>query len=346
MTVNIEGRTIGDSCPTFIVAEIGQNHNGDMAIAKQLIKMAADSNADAVKFQKRDIKYDLTEEAYHKPYDNPNSFGATYGEHREFLELSVDQHKELRNYALDHNLLYFCTACDPPSVETMEDVGNPIYKVASRDLTNIPLLRVISKTRKPVILSTGMAGLPEISQAIDELGEGPEWIILLQCVSQYPLEIEKVNLLAMHTMRNKYNVLVGLSDHTTGFIASVAASVLGACIVEKHITLSRAMKGTDHPGSLEDRGLRLMVNYIRHSELAMGDGKKEFDPVARVAMNKLARSLTSKINIPTNTILEEDMLVLKSPGNGISWHDRFKVIGKRSLREIGANETILEADFE
>lgn len=346
LRISLAGHEVGDGCPTFIIAEIGQNHNGDVKIAKQLVDMAARCEADAVKFQKRDIDYDLTEEAYHRPYENPNSFGATYGAHREFLELDEAQHKELREYALAHDLVYFCTACDPPSVEMMERVGNPIYKVASRDLTNIPLLRVVAQTGKPVILSTGMAGITEIREALEALGDGPESVSLMQCISQYPAQLEHVNLRAMKTLRDEFGCLVGLSDHTPGIISAVAASVLGGCMVEKHVTLSRAMRGSDHAGSLEENGLRLLVKYIREAALAMGDGRKEFEPVTRAAKEKLTRSLTSGCDIPEGTILTEDMLVLKSPGTGLSWRERMRIVGKRACRDIPANQTLREEDFE
>lgn len=343
--VSMAGHEVGDGCPTFVIAEIGQNHNGDMKIAKQLIEMAVQCGADAVKFQKRDIRYDLSADAYNKPYDNPNSFGKTYGQHREFLELHEEQHKELREYALAKGIMYFCTATDPPSVEIMERVGNPVYKVASRDLTNIPLLREVAKTGKPVILSTGMGGISDIREAVEALGDGPSAIVLMQCVSQYPAQIEHVNLRAMKTIRDEFGLLVGLSDHTPGIISSVAASVLGACMVEKHITLSRAMRGSDHAGSLEENGLRLLVKYIREAALAMGDGKKDVNPVAEAAKEKLSRSITSKLDIPAGMVLNENMLVLKSPGTGLSWRERTKILGKQALHDIPANKTLREVDF-
>lgn len=345
LRVRLAGHEVGDGCPAFVVAEIGQNHNGDMNIAKKLIEMAALCGADAVKFQKRDIDYDLTEEAFDRPYENPNSFGPTYGEHRAFLELNEAQHKELREYAMAHDLIYFCTACDPPSVEMMERVGNPVYKVASRDLTNIPLLRVIAETGKPVILSTGMATMAEIEDALEALADRPDSVSLLQCVSQYPAELEQVNLRAMKTLRDRFERLVGLSDHTTGIISPVAATVMGGFMVEKHITLSRAMRGSDHAGSLEENGLRQMVKYIREAAVAMGDGTKDFNPVAQAAKDKLSRSLTSGRAIPSGTVLTEDMLVLKSPGTGLLWRERGRIVGKTARHDIDADQTLSEDDF-
>ena len=344
--VKVAGHEIGDGCPCFVIAEIGQNHNGQIGMAKRLIDMAARCGCDAVKFQKRDLQWELTKEVYNKPYDNPNSFADTYGKHREFLELDEAQHKELREYALAQRLMYFCTACDEPSVDMMERVGNPVYKVASRDITNIPLLEAIARTGKPVILSTGMAGMREVNEALKALGDGPSAVLIMQCVSQYPADPEHVNLQAMTTIREQTGCLVGLSDHTPGIITSVAASVMGACMIEKHTTLSRAMQGTDHAAALEEEGLRRMVEYIRLCSAAMGDGTKEYDEVADAARKKLARSLTSACDIPAGTVLTEKMLRLKSPGTGLLWRDRDQIVGKKAQQDIAADVTLNPDDFE
>ena len=346
MRMKVAGHEIGDDCPCFIVAEIGQNHNGQIGMARRLIEMASRCGCDAVKFQKRDIRWELSEEAYNKPYDNPNSFGPTYGEHREFLELNEEQHEELREYALAHDLIYFCTACDPPSVEMMERVGNPAYKIASRDITNLPLLGVVARTGKPVVVSTGMAGMQEIREALEVLGDGPSAVMLTQCISQYPAQIENVNLRAMQTLREEFGCLVGLSDHTPGIITAVAGAVLGACFVEKHVTLSRAMQGTDHAAALEEEGLRRLVDYTRTCAVAMGDGKKEYDPIVDAARKKLARSLTSRVAISAGTVLTEEMLVLKSPGTGLLWRDRDQIVGHKAKADIAPDHTLSESDFE
>jgi sialic acid synthase SpsE/spore coat polysaccharide biosynthesis protein SpsF (cytidylyltransferase family) len=341
----IAGRSLGSSSPCFIVAEIGQNHNGQMGMAKRLIEMAAASGCDAVKFQKRDIACELTEEAFNRPYDNPNSFGATYGAHREFLELTEEQHVELREFATACGVIYFCTACDIPSVEIMQRVGNPVYKIASRDIGNIPLLKHIAETGKPAIISTGMAGMDEIREGIQALQGKPETLLVTHCVSQYPTEIKHVNLRAMQSIEREFGLQVGLSDHTTGIITCVAAAAMGAPFIEKHVTLSRAMPGTDHAAALEEEGLRRMVRYIRTVELAMGDGEKAFLPVVEAAKLKLARSLTSRIHIPLGTVLTEEHLVMKSPGSGLTWNEREKLIGRTAKRDIPADTTLSYSDF-
>jgi sialic acid synthase len=344
--VYFNGVPVGDNFPTYVIAEIGQNHNGEIRIAKQLIEMAARCGADAVKFQKRDMFSELTKEAYNKPYDNPNSFGKTYGEHRTFLELNEEQHAELKDFAEASGITYFCTPCDIPSVELLERINCPFYKVASRDITNIPLLEKISSTGKSVIMSTGMANLQDIDNALNALKRGPESLVILQCTSEYPCKLENVNLKAIETLRKKYGYLVGLSDHTSGVIVSAAAVVMGAVMIEKHITLDHTMKGTDHPGSLEEQGLRKLIDYIRAVKIAMGDGVKEFNPAVAGSKDKLARSLTSKVVIKKGQIVTEDMICLKSPGTGISWIERSKILGKKSKYDIESDVTLKENDFE
>jgi sialic acid synthase SpsE/spore coat polysaccharide biosynthesis protein SpsF (cytidylyltransferase family) len=344
--IKFAGREVGDGRPCFIIAEIGQNHNGQLNLAKKLIDMAARCKADAVKFQKREISWELTKEAYNRPYEGPNSFGETYGSHREYLELNEDQHRELRAYAQAAGLVYFCTPCDPPSVDMLERIGNLIYKVASRDVTNIPLLRHLAKTGKPVILSSGMSSMQEIREAIDAFDESSCPLTLMQCVSEYPAQPENVNLRAMQTMREEFDLLVGLSDHTSGVITGVAGANLGAFAVEKHVTMSRAMNGTDHSGALEEEGLKRLVSYIRICESAMGNGTKEFNPVAQTAKNKLARSLVSKCVIPAGTVLTEDMLVMKSPGTGLAWNSRDQIVGRKTKSEVLAEVTLTPEQFE
>ncbi len=339
-TVRLDGHAVGEGHPSFLVAEIGQNHNGDLATALELVEMAERCRASAVKLTKRDIASDLSREMYDRPYEGPQSFGATYGEHREALELSEDEHRTIRDHAHARGLVWFCTACDIPSVEMMERLGNPVYKVASRDLDNEPLLERIAQTGKPVILSTGMAGLEELQIALDALGDGPEAVIVLHCVSQYPTPIDRVNLRAMNTLREATGLPIGLSDHTTGLASSIAGAVMGACVVEKHVTLSRAARGTDHAGALEESGLRTLVKYIREAERAMGDGNPAADPATESARQKLSRSLTLKGPLAAGAEITEDALTLASPGTGVPWRRRGEVLGRRVARDLEAGDQI------
>jgi len=345
-TVYLKGTPVGESYPTYIVAEIGQNHNGDLRNAKKMIDMAARCGASAVKFQKRDMESELSTEAYNRPYDNPNSFGKTYGEHRAFLEFDEEQHLELKEYADAVGITYFCTPCDIPSLELLERIGTPFYKVASRDLTNLPLLKALGKVGKPVILSTGMAGLKEIDNALEALDMELSNVIIMQCTSQYPCSLENVNLKAIDTIKQRYNCVTGLSDHTSGVIVASAATLMGASIIEKHITLDRTMKGTDQPGSLEESGLFKLLDYIRAIELAKGDGIKEINPATEKSREKLERSITSAINIPAGTVLTEEMITLKSPGTGLKWVEKDKLIGKKAVHSIEKDSTLKENDFK
>ena len=344
--INLDGIPVGEGLPTYIIGEIGQNHNGSVEIAKQLIDMAVDAGANAVKFQKRDIPSELTKEAFNKPYDNPNSFGKTYGEHRTALELNETQHKELKEYANARGITYFVTPTDIPSVEMMERLDVPFYKVASRDLTNLPLLKCLSETNKPVIISTGMASIEDIDDAIEVLGKDRKDIIILQCISQYPADLERVNLKVMETFKNRYDKIVGYSDHTTGIVAAVTASILGASVIEKHITLNKAMKGSDQAGSAEKEAFSKMIQFIRDANKTLGDGVKSVDPVTKKAKDKLARSLVSRIPIKKGTILTEDMLTLKSPGNGLKWKEKELILGKEAVIDIDADVTLHKQFFK
>jgi len=339
-------RWVGDDQPCLIIAEVGQNHNGDMAIARELIDNIAFHNADVVKLCKRDIASELTREAYDRPYPGPQSFGETYGQHREFLELSREQYVELRQYAEVQKLNFLVTACDMKSVDDLEEVGVGFYKVASRDLTNLPLLDYMSRTQKPVILSCGMDSMQEIKEAIDTVRKHHNKIILLQCTSSYPTPYDEVNIRAMITLRREFDVLAGMSDHTVGIMVPVVAAALGAVAIEKHVTLARHMKGTDHACSLEPDGLRRIVRDIRNMEVALGDGVKHVPPAVEGAKAKLRRSLVSKCEIPAGTVLTEEMLCLKSPGTGLMWRERTEITGKAAARDIPADVTLRLEDFE
>jgi sialic acid synthase SpsE len=308
--------------------------------------MSKRCGADAVKFQKRDIPSELTKEAFDRPYDNKNSFGATYGEHRMFLELSEEEHRELKEYADNIGITYFCTPCDIPSVELLERIDCPFFKVASRDLTNIPLLEKLGTLGKPVIISTGMASIEDIDNALQALQLPKDKLIIMQCTSEYPCALEHVNLKVLGTLKEKYKVNIGLSDHTSGVIVSASASAIGATVIEKHVTLDRTMKGTDQPGSLEEAGLKKLVEYIRATELAMGSAIKEVNPATEEAKIKLARSLTSLVKVKAGTVLEEKHLCLKSPGDGIKWMGRDSVLGKKAKVDIEADVTLRLEDFE
>ncbi len=339
-------RFIGDDQPCFIIAEVGQNHNGDMAVARELIDNIAFHKADAVKLCKRHIPSEMTAEMYHRPYHGPQSFAETYGKHREALELSNEQYAELKECAEEKGVIFFATACDMQSVDDLEEVGVTLYKVASRDLTNLPLLDYMARTGKPMIVSCGMDSMREIKEAVETIRRHHDKIVLLQCTSSYPTPYEDVDIRVMHTLRTEFDVLVGMSDHTIGIMVPVVAAALGAAMVEKHVTLARHMKGTDHACSLEANGLHRFIRDLRNMELALGGGQKRVPQVIADAKAKLCRSLVAKVAIPQGTAVTEEMLCLKSPGTGLRWNQRERIVGKRAQRDVDADTTLSAEDFQ
>ena len=346
MEVTLGNINIGDNHPVQIIGEIGQNHNGDVNAAKKLIDMCYECNIKLVKFQKRDIETEFTKEAYNKPYLNKNSFGETYGEHREFLELNKEQHKEIKKYANDKGVVYFCTPCDIPFLKIMEEIECPFYKVASRDITNIPLLKELGKIGKPVIISTGMADYDDIELALKTLNLPDNKVVILQCTSEYPCPPENCNLNVLTTFKKRFKNLIGLSDHSSGILAPTIACLLGVSIIEKHITLDRSMKGTDQSGSLEFDGLKKLQKYINDIPKYLGSFDKKTEDNILVNKNKLMKSITSNQNIKKGEILTEDMICLKCPGSGLLWKEKEKVVGKKANIDIDHDMTLLLDWFE
>lgn len=323
-----------------LIGEIGQNHNGSMENAKKLIDMCCDSGLRLVKFQKRDIATEFTQEAYNKPYESENSFGATYGEHREFLEFNKEQHLELKKYASQKGLVYFCTPCDIPSVEIMEEIDCPFYKVASRDITNIPLLQKLGTLNKTVIISTGMADIEDIDLALETLNLPPTKVVIMQCTSAYPCNAEYCNLSVIKTLNDKYENVIGFSDHTCGVLAATIATCLGASIIEKHVTLSRAMKGSDQAGSLEFKGLMTLQKYMNTVPIMLGSSEKSVGEHILPAKHKLMKSLTTLVDIEAGTVITPEMLTLKCPGTGFLWKQRNEIIGKKAAQTIPKDTTL------
>jgi sialic acid synthase len=340
-----EKKSIGDDQPCFIVAEVGQNHNGSMSMALELLDNIAFYKADAAKFCKRHVPSDLTHEAYNLPYPGPQSFGETYGKHREFLELPIEQYDELKTYSASKGLVFFATACDMTSVDELESINVPMYKIASRDLENLPLIERVARTGKPVVLSTGMSSLVEIHEALDTVRRFHNRVVLLECTSAYPTPPEDIDLRVLAALRREFDVLVGMSDHSIGVTIPVVAAALGAVLVEKHVTLGRHLKGTDHACSLEPEGLRRVVRDIRAVEMAMGDGRKRVRPSAESAARKLSRSLVTGHAIPAGTVLTEGMITLKSPGGGLRWLERGRVVGHVAKHDIPADVMLLPEWF-
>ena len=338
--------------PTYIIGEIGQNHNGEVEIAKKLIDVITEPVIDklfgqklmpmnAVKMTRRDLNEELSASEMFRPYENPNSFGKTYGEHRAFLELNDEQHFEVYRYAKAKGLEVVETLCAKGCLSMLRLFIPDRLKVASRDLTNLPLLEAMAETRIPMILSTGMTGKKELDDALEVITKYHSNISILHCLSQYPSEYQNINLLTIPYLKEQYpQFTIGYSDHSIGILMPAVAVGMGAELIEKHITLDRNMKGTDHRGSLEPEGIWRMVRDIRNTEYAIGEyGIFASDTVAATRV-KLERSVATLREIAADEIVAESDLHLLSPGDGFKWAERDRIIGKRALKRIPANEII------
>lgn len=341
----------------YIVAEIGQNHQGSVEVAKDMIRMAAHpqrhdlfgpdvGGVDAVKLTKRDLRAELSGEAARRPYTGDNAFASTYGEHRERLELTDEEHAEAYHYAKSLDLGFVETLCAPGAMSVLDHFTPDYLKVASRDLTNHRLLDALAETHIPIILSTGMANERDLEDALDVVTRHHGDITVLHCLSQYPAEDDHLNLLSLAWLQDRLPYPVGYSDHSLGIVAPVVAVALGATVIEKHITLDRTMRGGDHIGAIDRDGLYRMVRDIRSVERAMGEYGFDRDEVVRTAQEKLERSVAAARDLPAgHTITEDDILPL-SPGTGIRWPERDTVVGHTTRRAIARHTLIEEADVE
>ena len=337
---------------TYIIGEIGQNHNGSVDIAKLIVDAVARpvteelfgydlKRMDAVKLTKRDLKQELSASQMAAPYLNENSFGATYGEHREKLELNDEQHFEIYKYAKSFGLDFVETLCASGCLSMLKLFIPDKLKVASRDLTNLPLLKALAETKIPIILSTGMAGKKELDEAISAVSHYHTNISILHCVSEYPTKPTNVNLNTIKYLQKNYGqYTIGFSDHTIGISTPLAAVAMGAEIIEKHITLDRRMKGTDQKGSLGADGIYRMVRDIRVLEMSFGKEEIFIEPSVMAARVKLERSIATNKNLKKGTIITENDIHMLSPGDGFKWSEKDKLIGKVLKVDIAENEII------
>lgn len=336
----------------YIIGEIGQNHNGSVDLAKLLAEVAARSVKDelfglelkpmnAVKLTKRDLNEELSASQMAAPYNSPHSFGKTYGEHRAFLELSDEQHFEVYKHAKSLGLEFVETLCAIGTLSLLKLFTPDRLKVASRDLTNLPLLNALAETKIPIILSTGMAGKKELDDALEIISKYHSNISILHCVSQYPTHPLNTNLKTItYLLKNYGQYIIGYSDHTIGISAPVAAVAMGAKIIEKHITLDRKMKGTDQAGSLGIDGIYRMVRDIRIMEMSLGKEELFIDEAVKAAKVKLERSIATKRAMKAGEIITEEDIHLLSPGDGFKWSEKYLVLNKKLIKDIGKDEII------
>jgi N,N'-diacetyllegionaminate synthase len=328
----------------FIIAEAGVNHNGSIELAKKLIDVASESGADAVKFQTFKAEKLVSKNAQKADYQKQT----TNNSESQFdmikkLELDLDTHKELMAYCKTKNIMFLSTPFDHDSIELLSDLGLEIFKIPSGEITNLPYLRYIGNLNKKVILSTGMADIGEIEDALDILinsGAKKENIIVLHANTMYPTPMEDVNLKAMVTIGSTFDIKYGYSDHTLGIEVDIAAVAMGACCIEKHFTLDRNMEGPDHKASLEPDELKAMVKAIRNIELALGSSFKKPSKSEIPNIQIARKSIVAKINIKKGEILSEEKITIKRPGNGINPMRWDEIVGTIATKDYEEDELI------
>jgi sialic acid synthase len=345
--LTIDTFRIANDSDCFVIAEIGNNHQGDLQKAMDLFKAAKECGVDAVKLQKRDNKSLLTRAAYDKPYENENSFGATYGEHREALEFGRHEYVELQKYAKELGLIFFSTAFDFHSADFLAELDMPLYKVASGDLKNIPLLKHIAKIGKPMIISTGGGTMEDVQRAYNAIMPINKQLAILQCTASYPAEPQDLNLRVITTYRDKFpDVVIGLSDHENGIAMAVAAYVLGSRMVEQHFTLNHTWKGTDHAFSLEPIGMRKLVRDLRRVKLALGDGEKKIYPSEVNPIHKMGKKLVAARDLKAGQVLTREDIAIKSPSDGIPPYELDNVIGKTLVKDLLEDDNFAFEDLK
>jgi len=341
-TVRVAHRTVGDGAPCFVVAEVGANHNRDFELAKRLIDVAVEARADAVKFQTYSADTLYSRKTPRFQYLKDVADTDTHALLKS-IELPRDWQGRLAAYAREKNIIFFSSPFDTRAVDELDEIGVPLFKIASFELVDLPLIEYTASKGRPVVLSTGMATLGEIEDALLACRKvGNDQLILLQCASLYPSPAELINLRSMDTMRAAFGCPVGLSDHTLGINIAIGAAARGAAMLEKHVTLSRGMKGPDHPFAVEPAELCAMVVGIREVERALGDGRKVGPSAAEAdEMYRLARrSLVAACPIPRGTPITREMLAVKRPGFGIKPAHMEIVIGRPAKVDIDADDII------
>jgi sialic acid synthase len=295
--LEIDGSLISDSSECYVIAEIGHNHQGDLAKCKEMFDAAKWAGCSAVKLQKRENKTLYTEEMYNAPYNSENAFGPTYGLHREALEFDQDQYLRLQAYARHIGITFFATAFDVPSANFLWDLGVPAIKIASGDLTNSYLLEYAASLDVPVILSTGGGDMKQVLAAKEVFDRAGCPKAVLQCTSGYPASYDELNLRVIESYRAlMYETVIGWSAHDTGIAMAPVAYALGARIIEKHFTLNRAMKGTDQSMSLEPQGMRTMIDNLKQCRVALGDGRKQRYQSEREPLKKQWKNAQGQID--------------------------------------------------
>jgi N-acetylneuraminate synthase/sialic acid synthase len=346
--LTIDGFEIHDGSGCYVIAEVGHNHQGSLEQAKAMLTMAKDCGANAVKLQKRSNRTLYTREFFEQPYDNEFSFGPTYGEHREALELGQDDYVELKRYARELGITFFATPFDFESADFLAELDMPAYKVASADLVNTPLLRHVAAFGKPLLLSTGGANIDDIDRAVETVRPINQQLAIMQCTAAYPCETEDLNLQVITTLRERYpDYVVGLSDHQNGISMALVAYMLGARVIEKHFTLNHAWKGTDHGFSLMPEGLRKLVRDLQRIPVALGDGVKRPLPVEAKPLEKMGKKLVAARELELGRVLAAEDIATRSPADGgLPPYELDRLVGRRLRRPVTFEDFITFDDVE
>lgn len=325
----------------FIIAEAGVNHNGDINIAKKLVDAACEAGVDAIKFQTFKAENLVTKNAPKANYQKQTTGSGNQYEMLKKLELSYDDHIILKKYCDEKSIMFISTPFDFESVDLLERLDIPLYKISSGDLTNVPLLQYIAKLNKHMIISTGMASLGEVEDAVEAIREaGNNKISLLHCTSNYPTNYEDVNLNVMLTLKNAFKLPIGYSDHTIGIEVPIAAVAMGAKVIEKHFTLDKSMEGPDHKASLNPEELKQMVASIRNIERALGNGIKRCNESEKNTREIARKSIVASVNINKGETISFNNITFKRPSNGISPKLVDEIIGKIAVEDINADSFI------
>jgi sialic acid synthase len=346
--LTIDGTPIGDAHECYVIAEVGHNHQGDIELAKRLIAAAKDCGANAVKLQKRDNRALYTRDFYEQPYDNELSFGPTYGEHRDALELDADAYRELLQYAREAGVTLFATAFDFESADLLAELDVPAFKFASGDLLNTPLQRHVAAFGKPMFLSTGGGTMADIERAVDTILPLNDQLCILQCTAAYPADVEDLNLSVITTLRERFpHQVIGLSDHQNGIAMAVVAYMLGARVIEKHFTLDHALKGRDHAFSLMPEGMRRLVRDLHRVPSALGDAEKRPLPVETDPLEKMGKKLVAARELEQGHVLAAADIAIKSPADGgLPPYELDRLVGRRVRRAIAADDFVTFDDVE
>jgi N,N'-diacetyllegionaminate synthase len=347
MSIEIGGKQIGERHPCFVIAEAGVNHNGSLEIAQQLVNAAVEAGADAVKFQTFTAEKLISATAPKADYQKETTTAAEQQlEMVRRLEMPEQMTRSVAAHAANVGIIFLSTGFDEQSIDLLDDIGVPAFKIGSGDVTDLPLLEFIGRKRKPVILSTGMSYLEEVQSAVETLlTSGCPNVALLHCVSSYPADPEEANLRALQTLRETFNTPVGFSDHFLDNEIAIAAVALGANIIEKHITLDVNLPGPDHRASLSPDRFKSLVQSIRTVERSLGDGMKRPRPGEQNVREVARRSIVAASTITAGAIITREMVAFKRPGTGISPARWKEVIGKCAARDIASDSLITMGDL-